>query len=59
MSCYEKITITSGRIVALLIQESQGKTISNQINQLRSGLTKDEFEQAYMVALKIVSESQI
>lgn len=57
MSCYEKIVTVSSSIMVLLIKEKQGEDISPKINQLKSNCSEEEFEQAYMVALKIVSQS--
>lgn len=57
MSCYEKIVTISSSIMVLLIREKQGENISSKINQLKSNCSKEEFEQAYMVALKIMSQS--
>lgn len=57
MSCYEKIVTVSSSIMVLLIREKQGEDISPKINQLKSNCSEEEFEQAYMVALKIVSQS--
>ena len=57
MSCYEKIVTTSSSIMVLLIREKQGEDISPKINQLKSNCSEEEFEQAYMVALKIMSQS--
>ena len=57
MSCYEKIVTISSSIMVLLIREKQGEDISPKINQLKSSCSEEEFEQAYMVALKIMSQS--
>ena len=57
MSCYEKIVTISSSIMVLLIREKQGENISPKINQLKSNCSEEEFEQAYMVALKIMSQS--
>lgn len=57
MSCYEKIVTVSSSIMVLLIKEKQGEDISPKINQLKSNCSEEEFEQAYMVALKIMSQS--
>ena len=57
MSCYEKIVTVSSSIMVLLIREKQGEDISPKINQLKSNCSEEEFEQAYMVALKIISQS--
>ena len=57
MSCYEKIVTVSSSIMILLIREKQGEDISPKINQLKSNCSEEEFEQAYMVALKIMSQS--
>lgn len=57
MSCYEKIVTVSSSIIVLLIKEKQGEDISPKINQLKSNCSEEEFEQAYMVALKIMSQS--
>ena len=57
MSCYEKIVTVSSSIMVLLIKEKQGEDISPKINQLKSNCSEEEFEQAYMVALKIISQS--
>lgn len=57
MSCYEKIVTISSSIMVLLIREKQGEDISPKINQLKSNCSEEEFEQAYMVALKIMSQS--
>ena len=57
MSCYEKIVTVSSSIMVLLIREKQGEDISPKINQLKSNCSEGEFEQAYMVALKIMSQS--
>ena len=57
MSCYEKIVTVSSSIMVLLIREKQGENISPKINQLKSNCSEEEFEQAYMVALKIMSQS--
>lgn len=57
MSCYEKIVTISSSIMVLLIREKQGEDISPKINQLKSNCSEEEFEQAYMVALKIISQS--
>lgn len=57
MSCYEKIVTVSSSIMVLLIREKQGEDISPKINQLKSNCSEEEFEQAYMVALKIMSQS--
>lgn len=57
MSYYEKIVTVSSSIMVLLIREKQGENISPKINQLKSNCSEEEFEQAYMVALKIMSQS--
>jgi hypothetical protein len=43
--------------MVLLIREKQGEDISPKINQLKSNCSEEEIEQAYMVALKIMSQS--